>query len=111
MYECLLESEDPKVTAFLKRLEGYREKTSYVTIRALIEELLWDYDYLNYVTALPGGSKRRANLEMLLVKASDFERTSYFGLFHFLRYMDMMEKYDQDYGEADTLDENADVDR
>ena len=109
LYECLLESMDPKVTAFLTRLEGYREKTSYVTIRALIEELLWDYDYLNYVTALPGGSKRRANLEMLLVKASDFERTSYFGLFHFLRYMDMMEKYDQDYGEADTLDENADV--
>lgn len=109
LYECLLESEEPKATDFLERLSGYRETTSYLTIRTLIEKIIWDYDYLNYVTALPGGSKRRANLEMLLVKASDFEKTSYFGLFHFLRYVDMLEKYEEDYGEADTLDENADV--
>ena len=46
---------------------------------------------------------------MLFTKASDFEKTSYFGLFHFIRYMEQLEKYDVDYGEADTLDENADV--
>lgn len=61
------------------------------------------------MTALPAGSKRRANVEMLLTKASAFEKTSYFGLFHFIRYMEQLEKYDVDYGEADTLDENADV--
>ncbi|MBO5986194.1 MAG: helicase-exonuclease AddAB subunit AddA, partial [Lachnospiraceae bacterium] len=109
LYESLLESEDPRVLSFLQRLNSFREKTTYLTIRALMEKLIWEYDYLNYVTALPGGSKRRANLEMLLVKASDFEKTSYFGLFHFLRYMDMLEKYEEDYGEADTLDENANV--
>ena len=109
LYESLLESEDPKVAGFLQRLNSFREMTSYLTIRALMERLLWEYDYVNYATALPGGSKRRANLEMLLVKASDFEKTSYFGLFHFLRYMDMLEKYEEDYGEADTLDENANV--
>lgn len=60
-------------------------------------------------TALPAGSKRRANVEMLLTKASAFEKTSYFGLFHFIRYMEQLEKYDVDYGEADTLDRKADV--
>lgn len=109
LYECLCESEEPKAVAFLEKLHGFRERSSYLTIRTLLEMLFSEYDYLNYVTALPGGSKRRANLEMLLVKASDFERTSYFGLFHFLRYMEMLEKYEEDYGEADTLDENADV--
>ncbi|MBQ3905233.1 MAG: helicase-exonuclease AddAB subunit AddA [Lachnospiraceae bacterium] len=109
LYECLLEAEDEKVTAFLQRLQGFREMTSILPIRALLEKILWEYDYLNYVTALPSGSKRRANLEMLLVKASDFEKTSFYGLFHFLRYIEMLEKYDEDYGEADTLDENADV--
>ena len=109
LYECLLEAEDEKVAIFLKRLQSFREKTSILPIRALLEKILWEYDYLNYVTALPGGSKRRANLEMLLVKASDFEKTSFYGLFHFLRYIEMLEKYDEDYGEADTLDENADV--
>ena len=74
-----------------------------------MQRILDDHDYLNYVTALPAGSKRRANVEMLLTKASAFEKTSYFGLFHFIRYMEQLEKYDVDYGEADTLDENADV--
>lgn len=109
LYECLCASEDPKAVAFLEKLQSFRERSGYLTIRALLERLLWEYDYLNYVTALPGGSKRRANLEMLLVKASDFEKTSYFGLFHFLRYVETLEKYEEDYGEADTLDENADV--
>ncbi len=109
LYECLCESEEPKAVAFLEKLHGFRERSSYLTIRTLLEMLFSEYDYLNYVTALPGGSKRRANLEMLLVKASDFEKTSYFGLFHFLRYIEMLEKYEEDYGEAETLDENADV--
>ena len=109
LYECLKKSEDPKAVAFLAKLEDYREKSGYLSIRTLLERILWEHDYLNYVTAMPGGSKRRANLEMLLVKASDFEKTSFFGLFHFLRYVEMLEKYQEDYGEADTLDENADV--
>lgn len=48
-------------------------------------------------------------MEMLLVKAADYEKTSYFGLYHFLRYMEQLEKYEVDYGEAALQDENADV--
>ena len=98
-----------KADTFLQRIEHYRSLTPYTSIRDLLQRILDDYDYLNYVTALPAGSKRRANVEMLLTKASAFEKTSYFGLFHFIRYMEQLEKYDVDYGEADTLDENADV--
>ncbi len=98
-----------KVQCFLTKLAGYRECVIYMPIRELIEKLLQEHDYIHYVTALPGGSKRRANVEMLLTKASDFEKTSYFGLFHFVRYIEQLEKYDVDFGEADTLDENADV--
>ena len=98
-----------KADTFLQRIGHYRDLTPYTSIRDLLQQILDDYDYLNYVTALPAGSKRRANVEMLLTKASAFEKTSYFGLFHFIRYMEQLEKYDVDYGEADTLDENADV--
>ena len=98
-----------KADTFLQRIGHYRDLTPYTSIRELLQRILDDYDYLNYVTALPAGSKRRANVEMLLTKASAFEKTSYFGLFHFIRYMEQLEKYDVDYGEADTLDENADV--
>ena len=98
-----------KAKEFLQRIDHYRDLTPFTSIRELLQRILDDYDYLNYVTALPAGSKRRANVEMLLTKASAFEKTSYFGLFHFIRYMEQLEKYDVDYGEADTLDENADV--
>lgn len=98
-----------KADTFLQRIGHYRDRTPFTSIRELLQRILDDYDYLNYVTALPAGSKRRANVEMLLTKASAFEKTSYFGLFHFIRYMEQLEKYDVDYGEADTLDENADV--
>lgn len=98
-----------KADTFLQRIGHYRDLTPFTSIRDLLQRILDDYDYLNYVTALPTGSKRRANVEMLLTKASAFEKTSYFGLFHFIRYMEQLEKYDVDYGEADTLDENADV--
>lgn len=111
LYEavCAWAVESEKAGSFLKMLGKYREYTSYMPIRDLLQKLLDDFNYLHYVTALPAGSKRKSNVEMLLTKASDFEKTSYFGLFHFVRYMEQLEKYEVDYGEADTLDENADV--
>ncbi|MBE5884081.1 MAG: helicase-exonuclease AddAB subunit AddA [Lachnospiraceae bacterium] len=111
LYEALQQCQesDEQVQGFLDRINTYRDYTTYMPIRELLQKLVEDCDYLNYVTALPGGSKRRANVEMLFTKASDFEKTSYFGLFHFIRYMEQLEKYDVDYGEADVLDENADV--
>ena len=98
-----------KTADFLDMLRSYRACTVYLPIRELLTKLVDDFDYLDYVTALPGGSKRRANVEMLFTRASDFEKTSYFGLFHFVRYIEQLEKYDVDYGEAGLLDENADV--
>lgn len=98
-----------RTAEFLLKISEYRRCTVYMPVRELLTELITDFDYLNYVTALPAGGKRRANVEMLLTRASDFEKTSYFGLFHFIRYMEQLEKYDVDYGEAELLDENANV--
>lgn len=46
---------------------------------------------------------------MLLEKAIAYENTSYKGLFHFVRYIDKLQKYDVDFGEADMTSENDDV--
>ncbi|WP_342756913.1 helicase-exonuclease AddAB subunit AddA [Kineothrix sedimenti] len=115
LYFCLkeFESEDAvlgeKVRSFLEFLEEYRDKTVYMPIHELMRDIAIETGYLHYVTALPGGEQRKANVETLLERASAFERTSYYGLFHFIRYMEQLEKYDVDYGEANILDENADV--
>ncbi|MDD6812095.1 MAG: helicase-exonuclease AddAB subunit AddA [Lachnospiraceae bacterium] len=106
MESCSLQE---KMQAFLARIEGYREQAVYLSVHELLQTIIREYSYLSYVAARPGGSKRRANVEMLLVKASDYEKTSYFGLYHFLRYIEQLQKYDVDYGEANLQDENADV--
>lgn len=46
---------------------------------------------------------------MLVEKAIAYENTSYKGLFHFVRYIDELQKYDVDFGEADMVGENEDV--
>ncbi len=95
--------------AFLSWLHGLREKKNYLPISELLAEILDQTHYVEYVSALPGGEQRRANVLLLLDKAANFERTSFHGLYHFVRYIDQMEKVDLDDGEASMLDENANV--
>lgn len=98
-----------KCDRFLAQVEKYRGYAAYMPILELLKTLFEEYNYLPYVAALPAGSQRLANVEMLLTKAAGFEKSSYYGLFHFIRYMEQLEKYNVDYGEANILDENADV--
>ena len=98
-----------KIADFLTILEHYRQMSVYTPIHKLLEALIYTTGYFQYVTAKPGGEQRRANVEMLLSKAVAFEQTSFYGVVHFLRYIEQLSKYEVDYGEADILDENADV--
>ena len=98
-----------KCCSFLSFLNCYREYAVYLPIHKLMEQFLEETGYLYTVSALPGGVQRRINVEMLLTRAESFEKTSYSGLFHFIRYMEQLEKYDIDYGETGASDENADV--
>lgn len=110
LYENLKRhAEDVKYAGFLAKIDRYREYATYMTILELLQTLFEEHDYLSYVSALPAGEKRLANAEMLLTKAAAYEKNSYYGLFHFIRYVEQLEKYKVDYGEAVTLDENADV--
>lgn len=103
------ETGNGKCQRFVKMVAKYRSFAVFMPIRELLQTIVEEFSYLDYVSALPGGGKRKANVEMLFVKASAFEKTSYFGLFHFIRYMEQLEKYEVDYGQEDMLDESADV--
>lgn len=98
-----------KIKAFLKMLNEYRMKARYMPIRQLLQQLFTEFHYMAVVSALKGGEQRRANVELLLQKASLYEKTSYFGAFHFVRYLQQIMEKEVEYGEADILDENADV--
>ncbi|GHU41306.1 ATP-dependent helicase/nuclease subunit A [Clostridia bacterium] len=90
-----------KINDFIAQVSRFREQVSDTPIHELVFGILEETGYFNYVLALPGGSVRAANLEMLLEKAIAYESTSYKGLFHFVRYIDQLQKYEVDFGEAE----------
>ncbi len=98
-----------KLERCLGKLEYFRNMASYMALHELLERIFQETGYRDYVAALPAGEQREANLYMLSEKARAFESTSYKGLFHFIRYVEQLQKYEVDYGEASALDEQADT--
>ena len=98
-----------KLYEFYKMYLQLRQLVPDTPIHELIEIILKVTGYGNYAAAMPAGERRKANLEMLVEKAIAYENTSYKGLFHFVRYIDELQKYDVDFGEADLIGENEDV--
>ena len=114
--EQAAEQEQPQEQPFEQKLHRFytmyqrlRKLVPDTPIHELIEILLKETGYGNYVAAMPAGRRRRANLQMLVEKAIAYENTSYKGLFHFVRYIDELQKYDVDFGEADLTGEQDDV--
>ena len=94
---------------FLETLVHFREMVPYTAIHELLWYIIEETGYGIYVASMPGGAQRMANVEMLVEKASAFEGTSYKGLFNFVRYIEQLQKYDVDYGEANIADEQSDT--
>lgn len=97
-----------KVQNFLAKLKKYRKLSDITPIHELLDLLYVDTGYYDYVAALPDGKLRLNNLDSLLVKALNFSKTNFQGLFDFIRYIEDLEKNDQDmsddWGQGETGD-------
>lgn len=98
-----------RLNRFYEKIGRYRRLAQFLSIHELIEEILSDTGYGDYLQARPGGAQRSANVRMLVEKALAFEKTSYRGLFHFVRYIEQLQTYQEDFGEAGILGENEDA--
>jgi len=96
-----------KISHMQEKIEYFRDLVTELPVHELLYRILGETGYLYYAMSMPGGEQRKANIEMLLEKAVAYEKTSYRGLFHFIRYMDRLQKYEVDYGEADVVSENS----
>ena len=94
---------------FQSKLERYRRLSRSLRLHSLLTLIYEETDYYNYVRALPLGEKRQANLDQLLEDAKQFEKGSYSGLFHFIRYIEKVKKQEQDQGEATVFSEKDDL--
>ena len=105
-----LESEtQQKLQRFFTQFEDWRNLSRRGSLSELIWQVYADTHYYEMVGAMPNGKQRQANLRALHDRAIDYEKTSFRGLFRFLRFVDRMQRRGDDLGAARSLSEKEDV--
>ena len=89
-----------KLVDFLDTLNKFRDTAKFISISELLWALYGETDYYNYVGAYSGGNIRQANLSLLIEKAVEYEKTSFKGLFHFIRHIEKVQESDTKTGKA-----------
>jgi len=98
-----------KVAKFHNDLSEYRRIVPYTNVYDLIVRIIDETGYGMYVSAMPGGSRRIKNLEILKEKAITYATTTYKGLFNFIRYIEKIKELELEEGEATEISENDDI--
>ena len=108
-----LESADEKlknkINKFLEEIEEFRSCKEYMPLDEFIWKIYIDTGYYNYVSLMPNGLLRIANLKMLFEKAKQYEKTSFKGLYNFISFIDKLKLSNKDMSGAKLIGENEDV--
>lgn len=104
---------DPQTAEKLQRFFLHFEEWRNLARRGSLADLIWriymDTHYYEMVGAMPGGKQRQANLRALHDRALSYEKSSFRGLFRFLRFIDRMKKRGDDLGTARAMSEKENV--
>lgn len=98
-----------KLRHFLKKLSRWRLLSRSQSVSSLIWQIYRETDYFDLVGGRSGGTQRQANLKALYDRARQYEKTSFRGLFRFLRFIERMRSSGGDLGEARALSQQQDV--
>lgn len=98
-----------KVKEFLDKLAAWQQKSIYTPIDEFLWQIYMETGYFSYVSAMPGGVQRQANLKVLFERAKQYENTSYKGLFNFINFINKLKRNNGDMGSAKILGENENV--
>lgn len=98
-----------KLERFLDRLETFRLQARQGALSELIWRIYRETGFYDFVGGMPGGRQRTANLRALYDRARGYEKTSFRGLYRFLRFIERIEERGDDLGSARALSEQEDV--
>lgn len=98
-----------KLQRFIIQLEGWRNQARRGSLAELIWQVYLDTNYYEMAGAMTNGKQRQANLRALHDRALEYEKTSFRGLFRFLRFIDRMRERGDDLGTAKSLSEKENV--
>ncbi|RLQ92995.1 helicase-exonuclease AddAB subunit AddA [Planomicrobium sp. Y74] len=98
-----------KLQRFMLQLEDWRNLARRGSLAELIWQVYLDTNYYEMVGSMSNGKQRQANLRALHDRALEYEKTSFRGLFRFLRFIDRMRERGDDLGTARSLSEKENV--
>ncbi len=98
-----------KCLDFMRQLSSWRRASGFISVEALIRRIYTDTNIYSRALSFPDGQMRRANLDLLLEKAEEFERSSYSGLFNFVNYVQKIKKTADNVSGAKAVSEKMDV--
>lgn len=103
------DTQNEAVQAFVTRFEKWRTYSRHHSVSDLLWTIYEDMNYLEYVSAMPNGLVRRANVMALYERAKQYEAGSFRGIFRFLRFLESLQAADQDLGIGKTVSEADNV--
>ncbi|TVT28771.1 helicase-exonuclease AddAB subunit AddA [Salinicoccus cyprini] len=114
MYEALVQYEGPalvmkKIDEFMDAHRTLQSYARYMSVPELIDEIYVELNIVEYFAGLKGGLTRRANLNGFIEKAMEFEKMSHLSLYEFIAYIHRMIEDGQDFGEENTVSDDADT--
>ena len=98
-----------KIDFVIESLKKWKAEEEYTPLNEFIWKLYLDTGFYNYVTLLPNGNLRQANLKLLFEKAKQYEKVSFKGLFSFINFIDKVKTSSSDMSAAKIVGENDDV--
>ena len=98
-----------KIQNFLNNLDNWRKEQEYLALDELIWKIYSDTGYYNYVSLMPNGILRQANLKMLFERAKQYETASFKGLYNFIHFIEKIHLSSGDLGAAKIIGENENV--
>lgn len=98
-----------KCNYFYDYFENLRSKARFYSVTELIKELYNTDNFYNIISFSKNTANKNANLDLLLTKASDYENSSFRGLFDFIKYIENIESKKMDEGIASILSEDDNI--
>ena len=115
-YESLLLAKESnevsckdRVVEFLGTIDRWRKDSLFIGLDELIWKIYMETGFFYYVGLMPNGELRKANLKMLFERAKDYEKTSFKGLFNFIRFIEKLKTGNSDMSSAKVIGENENV--
>ena len=98
-----------KKEIFLERISSWKKESEYLELDELIWKIYIDTGYYNYVSLMPDGILRQANLKLLFEKAKQYEKISFNGLYNFINFIEKIRTSSGDLSSAKLIGENENV--